>query len=768
MIDKLNHYSMTNPASVYDEEALTALELAGRTATKMNQTVEAFNELEKETGEHLNAQDKDIQNQKDVVIPERIKDEVQNQIDNGTFDQSIASYMGNLNERLDNFLENTPTGSTSLDAEVLDVRVGFNGKTYESAGASVREQNEVVFEKADRFSKFYNHFKVSRTDGYLRVSDDMTLTYADLTTYASLTSELISCSEGDKFSVVGTGWGEGVNYAFLQDGIVLTSGNVSNGGVNTKLVVTAPEHANQVIFSSMKSVDDVDSLRLIVRYCGTDTLEHELAIRNSEADKLIGEIAYTVVDGYLCLNDFVKPNTALHSKVSKLIRCRGGETFVYNGMSYAETAGWVFYDENGLMISSGNSELKKVVQIKVVAPEGASFARFTSIDGVGNDITLHVRSLDANTLDKRNVDELSHIEKSTSAYFITEHSGYLTESGAFSADENYHCKVTTLIKCSTGEQFRYRGRGWALALSYRFFDADGLFVSSGITGTYSPTTMTVTIPDGVSYVQFASAEEITKDVVLEIEWLSGETVESKIREAVTTNTTAVNPILNGKKWYACGDSFTEGDFTGISDSTLYTFQEGTYKGQRIMYPQIIGLRNNMVVVNHAKCGQTMTVVSGIDNTFSLPDFTNGYQKISADADYITIRLGINDGNQSAPVGTIDDETNTTFYGAWNIVLRYLITNHPYAKIGVIISNGCGANYCDAMRAVCEKWGIPYLDMASDIQVPVLHRTTQRTNLCDEAKTLRLKAFRVSESNTHPNVEAEYYESTFIENWLCSL
>lgn len=35
----LNHYSMTALPSVYDEEALTALELAGRTATKMNETI---------------------------------------------------------------------------------------------------------------------------------------------------------------------------------------------------------------------------------------------------------------------------------------------------------------------------------------------------------------------------------------------------------------------------------------------------------------------------------------------------------------------------------------------------------------------------------------------------------------------------------------------------------------------------------------------------------------------------------------------------------
>ena len=38
-INPINHYSLTNPASIYDEEALTALELAARTAGKVNEVI---------------------------------------------------------------------------------------------------------------------------------------------------------------------------------------------------------------------------------------------------------------------------------------------------------------------------------------------------------------------------------------------------------------------------------------------------------------------------------------------------------------------------------------------------------------------------------------------------------------------------------------------------------------------------------------------------------------------------------------------------------
>lgn len=49
MIKPIEHFSLTHPNSIYDEEAMTALELAGRTAMKTNECVEAINTLKLET-----------------------------------------------------------------------------------------------------------------------------------------------------------------------------------------------------------------------------------------------------------------------------------------------------------------------------------------------------------------------------------------------------------------------------------------------------------------------------------------------------------------------------------------------------------------------------------------------------------------------------------------------------------------------------------------------------------------------------------------------
>jgi hypothetical protein len=224
-------------------------------------------------------------------------------------------------------------------------------------------------------------------------------------------------------------------------------------------------------------------------------------------------------------------------------------------------------------------------------------------------------------------------------------------------------------------------------------------------------------------------------------------------------------VLYAKKWVACGDSFTQGDFTN-SPTSDYTIESGRYKGRYKVYPYLIGDRNNMNIVNEAIGGSTLTYVDGTRNEFSTP---NGrYTKIPLDADYITIKLGINDSNVKATIGTIDDTTNETFYGAWNIVLEYLITNYPYAKIGIIVTNGSNVDYANATIAIAEKWGVPYLNESTGVDVPTLHRSDK--TLPNSVKEAKLNAFAVNRSagNTHPNAKAHEYESTFIEAWLRTL
>ena len=234
-------------------------------------------------------------------------------------------------------------------------------------------------------------------------------------------------------------------------------------------------------------------------------------------------------------------------------------------------------------------------------------------------------------------------------------------------------------------------------------------------------------------------------------------------------------ILFGKKWAACGDSFTNGDFSGALEGEPL-FSDGPFAGKRKTYANLIAARNGMTVQQLAENGMTLSTPP--DGTFQ-KTFTSGlYRAIDPDADYITLYFGINDShhrpkpeNHSGVIelGTAEDATVATFCGAWNVVLEHILTNHPFAHVGILVSNGCETDdYRCAEIALANRWGLPYLDLNGDGRTPVMGRSTNDAIL-KSVRDYRTKMFAVNPpANTHPNAAAHEYESVFIENWLKSL
>lgn len=238
-----------------------------------------------------------------------------------------------------------------------------------------------------------------------------------------------------------------------------------------------------------------------------------------------------------------------------------------------------------------------------------------------------------------------------------------------------------------------------------------------------------------------------------------------------------NDVLDGKKWAVAGDSFTEGNFTG--DDTPHVITEGKYTGENAVYPYLIGNRHNMIIEKLFKGGRTLAHPS--DDSFT-NTFSDAYQNISADADYLTIYLGINDSHHRPNhtgddgesttgeilLGTIDDNTTATFYGAWNVILTWMITNRPNLKIGIIVTNGAEIDdYRTATIAIAKKFGIPYIDLNGDERTPCMMRSTNES-IASSVRALRTDAWKVSSTNGHPNVACHAYEATIIEDFLRTL
>lgn len=211
---------------------------------------------------------------------------------------------------------------------------------------------------------------------------------------------------------------------------------------------------------------------------------------------------------------------------------------------------------------------------------------------------------------------------------------------------------------------------------------------------------------------------------------------------------AKSNILYGKKYVICGDSFSA--------------EIGSNEGYP--YGKFIADRNNMTYVNLAIAGTTMSTDVASNNFCQYR-----YKDVPTDADYITLCYGLNEESRIPDhIGTKESTELDTLWGAWNFSLEYLITNMPYAKIGIIIADAWTSQTMhDTLVEIAKWWGIPYLDLKEDPQVPMgLQGRLPSGSVSSKATELRQAAFAASDA--HPNKKAHAYRSSIIENFLRSL
>ena len=224
--------------------------------------------------------------------------------------------------------------------------------------------------------------------------------------------------------------------------------------------------------------------------------------------------------------------------------------------------------------------------------------------------------------------------------------------------------------------------------------------------------------------------------------------------------------LYGKKLCVCGDSLTYGAYADTDENN-----------DRKTYAYYTAKRNNMTLVVNAVSGSTLTSFKE-GETGGGAAFTYGgnyarYKRLGNDLDYITIWFGLNDNtylSKTNGIGTIDSTDVTTFYGAWNTVLSYLIEHYPTAKIGIIVTYGASQEIRDATRNICKKYGIPPLDFMGDEKIPLVSGYGRDNGTVVDSTILakRKETFIYSGDSVHM-IDAGYqYFSTIFENYLNSL
>ena len=143
------------------------------------------------------------------------------------------------------------------------------------------------------------------------------------------------------------------------------------------------------------------------------------------------------------------------------------------------------------------------------------------------------------------------------------------------------------------------------------------------------------------------------------------------------------------------------------------------------YPELVASDNNMTLQNIAVGGGTVAYVNA--NTFCI---SRSISSMRSDADFVLLEGGGNDADSGVPLGTLSSGytatlDDTTFAGAIESMFKAAIARFPDKKIGYVFIHKCASgydsrvpnSYYDMAKSACEKWGIPYLDL--NTQVPPL-------------------------------------------------
>ena len=401
---------------------------------------------------------------------------------------------------------------------------------------------------------------------------------------------------------------------------------------------------------------------------------------------------------------------------------------------------------------------------------------------------------------------------------------YIVAANGTGYGPNSIYKCTNFMPIQNGDVFYYTGTVRSNGCGYAIYDENKLFLSSYLTGNaevnyenyeIDATTLlneyeqlgTGKTP---AYIRFSDIPRsgstakplkvLRNNVQIPASYAINK-IENEIYDLSARNDS--KNVLYGKKYLTFGDSYTAANFTywkdpvtgeyGRNSDTAYDSSKGIWKS----YGWHIANRNAMSYTNKAESGGTLTYATTQTAGSLAKDLTteSTFADLSGlikDADYITIAYGLNDlkdydGHHNlCPVGEKTDSTINTMWGAWNTVLSTIFLLNPDVKLGIIMTDGgFSEDQRNRQLSVANYWGIPYLDLKGDPQVPLMITINggntiygrgeisqfiieeKRKQFCLRIKNEDLVPTdpHLSAIDYHPNPYAHAYRSTIIEDFL---
>lgn len=288
---------------------------------------------------------------------------------------------------------------------------------------------------------------------------------------------------------------------------------------------------------------------------------------------------------------------------------------------------------------------------------------------------------------------------------IVEDGKTLYTSTYIAIQEQSNSSIATLTNVVVGETLYISSTVANAATSWGFTFTDDKnktiyhYFDESLSGINDQTNINVTVPEGATKLYVSRLSSKGKPEVFRKKAVKHKAPKSNLID-----------VLHGKKLVVFGDSMAYG----------HTIPES-------VWTKLLAEKHGMILTNFAQNGTTITRKTTTMSGTTFLDTDSVHAKVMdnlnnpVEADYIIVFGGTNDieRNDQCPLGTIDDATSKTFYGALNAICQRLIQTYPSGNICFItpyVRNAGLANtevckkYIKAIHDVCEKWGgIPVFD-----------------------------------------------------------
>lgn len=210
-----------------------------------------------------------------------------------------------------------------------------------------------------------------------------------------------------------------------------------------------------------------------------------------------------------------------------------------------------------------------------------------------------------------------------------------------------------------------------------------------------------------------------------------------------------NGLKSGAKWFALGDSITEGWASAVDTSASSGYKQFLNTNEAERWVNIVADMNGFALTNYG--------VGGTGYAYAKSGTVNARAQVAgidfSKCDFVTLAYGVNDWKGKATLGSMDDDVNTVdaFVPNMRYAIKKILADNPYCKIFVITPLNCrslgtydtnwGVGYANTDNAsgpgledifelektVCEYHGIELIDMT---HCSIINRENIKTMLPD--------------------------------------